>query len=450
VTFLRSLNKRLLFVQIGILLTFMFIPVWFRLPQSPFLSPLYVTRFLVLLPAIFTIGIWLLMGLPGLRAFLGDRRRSIWGLCLLLLALWAFSSQSWAFIRLRNPQVAATSSLQFGVAVLFVIVVACARPPLRVMTAALMLGVLWNALITYVQTANQGAVGLGILGEFPMSPNSVGASVVVAGDLRWLRPYSLLPHPNILGGFFVVGLLALIGWMTAPQKFFRWLGTGIFLLGLWALLLTFSRGAWLGFAAALFALYPIIRRHLKGVWRHVFISGALIVIVGIAFAIVYRPLLSARAGEGAEGVELRSVSDRAVYTHFSMRAVSENFQLGVGSGNFPWRASYYLSRTNFDLRGDNVHHVMLSAFAELGVVGFVLLTGALIFGVEAALNSIRRAPDARERACFLAAFLAFVIIGLLDHYPWTMLQMQLAWWGMLAAALGVGAKTATPTQEVDL
>src|SRR5262249_16922849 len=131
----------------------------------------------------------------------------------------------------------------------------------------------------------------------------------------------------------------------------------------------------------------------------------------------------------------------------------ENPILGVGIGNFPWRASYYLVDTNFALRGDNVHHVLLSAFAELGIVGLVLVVATLIFGVEVALYRIHHAPDARERACFLAAFLALGIIGLLDHYPWTMLQMQLAWWGVLAAALGVGAKSAndnTTQPEVDL
>ena len=440
-------------IHIGIVLTFLLIPVWYRLPRSPFLSDLYVTRFLLLLPVVWTIGTWLLTGVPGLRDFLRDQRRVRWGLCLLLLALLAFSSQSWAFIRERYPEVAATSALQFGVVVLFALVVACAKPSPRAIIAALAVGVLWNALLTFAQTANQGALGLSSFGEFNMNIDTIGASVVVAGDLRWLRPYGLLPHPNILGGFFVIGLLALVGWMTSPDRRLRWLGTLLFLVGLWALLLTFSRAAWLGLAAGAFALYPLLRPHLKPVWRHILISGALIVIVGIAFVIIYRPLLSARAGEGAESVELRSISDRTVYTYYALEAVNENPLLGVGIGNFPWRASYYLSLTDYDLRGQPVHQVFLSAWSELGVIGYALTALTLMLGVEAALKAIRQGMSAAvpetvhnstRQAALLCAVIALMLVGLLDHYPWTLLQFQAAWWGLLAAAAFPGNDNAAP------
>jgi O-antigen ligase len=437
VTFIHSLDKRRLPIQIGISLTFALVPLWYRLPYSPFLSELYVTRFLILLPVVWTIGAWLFTGVPGLAEFLRDSSRARWGLCLLLLALWAYSSQSWAFMRALQPQVGATAALQFCLMVLFALVVACVGLAPRAIIGALAFGVLWNALITFGQTANQGSLGLTALGEFRLAADSPGVSVVVAGDVRWLRPYALLPHPNVLAGFFVIGLLALVAWITGDRRERRWLGTLLFLAGFWALLLTFSRAAWVGFAAGLFALYPLIRPYLKSRWRHVLVSGGLILITGLAFALLYRPLLGARAGEGTENVELRSVSDRAVYTHFGLAAAGENFLVGVGIGNFPWRASYYLYETDFDLRGDNVHHVLLSAWAELGVVGFVLVVGALVCGVEVALRAIKHEADGRERACLLAGTLALGIIGLFDHYPWTMLHMQVAWWGLLAAALGV-------------
>jgi O-antigen ligase len=446
VTLLRNLVRCPHLIQLGILLTFLLIPVWYRLPRSPFLSPLYVTRFLILLPVVWTIALWLLTGVPGLREFLRDARRTRWGLCFLLLGLWAYCSQSWAFVRINHPEVAATAALQFGLVVLFAVVVACTRPSLRAIIIVLAIGVMWNGVLTFAQTASQGPLGLRIFGEFGMTPDSPGASVVVAGDLRWLRPYALLPHPNMLGGFFVIGLLALVAWIISPEKRLRWIGTLLSLIGLWALLLTFSRGAWLGLAAGLFVLLPLLRSYLKPVWRHIIISGVLVVIVGITFALIYRPLLSARAGEGAESVELRSISDRTVYTYYALEAVYEEPVLGVGVGNFPWRSSHYLAQTDFDLRGDNVHHVMLSALAELGIIGLALLTATLVFGVEAVLYSVRSAPDARERAAFLAGVLALGIIGLLDHYPWTMFQMQLAWWSLLAAALGAGQK---PEQTTD-
>jgi len=33
----------------------------------------------------------------------------------------------------------------------------------------------------------------------------------------------------------------------------------------------------------------------------------------------------------------------------------------------------------------------------------------------------------------LAALLAWAVIGWFDHYPWTIFQMQIVWWGLLGA-----------------
>jgi O-antigen ligase len=170
-------------------------------------------------------------------------------------------------------------------------------------------------------------------------------------------------------------------------------------------------------------------------------------IVGLSFALTFRPFLAARAGVGGESIELRSVSDRIVFAKFAYDSILERPIIGVGMGNFPWRASYYLMYTNYDLRGDNVHHTLLSAWAELGVVGWGLLVAALVLGVEAALRTFRVEygsavlavrPELTDgtlmRLALLGGFMALTAIGLLDHYPWTILHFQVAWWGLLAVA----------------
>jgi O-antigen ligase len=167
------------------------------------------------------------------------------------------------------------------------------------------------------------------------------------------------------------------------------------------------------------------------------------------FALIYHPLLSARAGVGGESVELRSISDRAVYSDLAFRAIGESPILGVGLGNFAWRASYDLQFTSYDLRGQPAHHVFLSAWAELGIVGYGLAALALLLGVEAALRNAspyRLSSSASDHdpanttasTALLGGVIALMVIGLLDHYPWTLIQFQIAWWGLLAVA---GRKT---------
>jgi O-antigen ligase len=172
------------------------------------------------------------------------------------------------------------------------------------------------------------------------------------------------------------------------------------------------------------------------------LAGIAALAVGLAFFAAYQPLLAARAGEGEESVELRSVSDRIVFINFALRSISERPVLGVGIGNFPWRTSYYLAETTFALRGDNVHFVLLAAAAELGLVGLGLLVTALGAGVVAVVKGLRAPIDAENtldaraaRLAFFVVFVALTAVGVLDHYPWSQLQFQVAWWGSLAAAM---------------
>lgn len=447
----RPLDKRRLPVQAGALLVFALLPLWDRFPRAepaPLLLPnLNVSYYVLLLPMLWTIAAWLLAGLPGFTALRRDPVRRVWALALLLLALWGFASQTWAFMRLGDPAAGQTAALQLGVVALFAVAVACAGPPPRAVVAVLAAALLANSAITILQAQQQGSIGLKLFGEYEFGPDKPGVGVIQAGGVRWVRPLGLMPHANMLAGTLVAGLLASAALVLSSRSVLRGWGSGLFALGLWALLLTFSRAAWLGFAAGVFAVLPLLRWPLRDRARRVqlLIAAALALAVGGAFVIGYRPFLAARAGSGGESIELRSVADRIVYTDFALRSISERPLLGVGIGNFPWRTSYYLLDTFYDLRGDNVHHVYLSAWAELGLVGFALLGVALVAGMEAALRALRRpAPadafvtpwldDRTARVALLAIVFALVVIGLLDHYPWTILHFQMLWWGALALA----------------
>lgn len=425
-------------VQVGIVITFALIPLWLRVPQPPFLPELYVSRFVILAPMLWTVGVWLILGMPGLRDLRKSRWGRWWALCLLLLALWGFASLLWAFAADFAPEVGQTAALQWGVVALFVVVVACCAPP-RTVIAVITLSLSWNAIITILQAANQGELGLDMLGEFDFNTGLVGVSLLRAGDATFIRPYGLLPHPNVLGGSLVLGVLAAGAWQFSERAALRLAGLLLAALGLVALLFTFSRAAWLGLAAGglvlLLALLPELRVRKFQVTAG---SAALVaLVIGAAFFIAYRAFIAARMGAGEESIELRSVADRIVFTDFALRAINENPIGGVGIGNFPWRTSYYLTETFYELRGDNVHHVFLSAAAELGIVGLGLLIAALIAGIGGTIQAIRATTGDKRRArsALLAVVCALIVIGFFDHYPYTLITMQTAWWGCLAAAL---------------
>jgi O-antigen ligase len=359
-------------------------------------------------------------------------------LALLLLALWGFISWQWSFTHVMRPEVTTGAALPFGITALFAIVVACVPMSKHYIVAALVIGLIWNSLLTFLQVANQGSIGLKVLGEFTVSLTS-GASVVQADGMRWIRPYGLLPHPNMLAGFLAIGLLAASAWVLSKRPLLWWLGTMIALFGFFALLMTFSRAAWgaliLGGLVILFLLW---RKRLPIHLLESLLTLGLILVVTFIFVLLFRPFLLARAGINTESIELRSISDRAVFNEFALRAIGESPVLGVGIGNFPWVASMYLMSTDYELRGENVHNIYLSAWAELGIVGLALTLLALALGAWAVIKNLSL-PTSNEseriaRMALFSGFVALAAIGTLDHYPWTAIQFQAALWGLLAAA----------------
>jgi O-antigen ligase len=430
-------------IHIGIVATFALIPLWYRLPFTPpLLTPLYVSRFLLLLPMLWTIAWWLVAGLPGFYQLRKDDRR-FWALGLLLVSLWSATSTRWAFMRASHPEVGQSSAVQFCVAAIFAVVIASIRPKARHIAGILLFGVSWNSILIFLQVTRQAAVGLTALGEFPISPNSPGFSVLLAGDIRWLRPYGLLSHPNTLAGFMAVGLLAGGSFILSGSRG-GWIATlFVSMAGFWALLLTFSRAAWGGLTAGiLIALALILARPRKqqSDWRRIRTVMLTFLTLATIFAFTYWPILAARAGVGEERVELRSIADRIVFQRFAERAITENPLVGIGAGNFPWRTAYYLAETDYDLRGDNVHNIYLLAWAELGTIGFTILLYTLFASVVLIWRRVRDGRVSSSELLLFSGFVALAAVGLLDHYPWTLIQFQTLWWGILATSFGAPRK----------
>lgn len=420
--------------QLGILISLSLAPAWLKWPDAPPpFTATYVLGFVLAVPLLLTSLSWLMLGAPGLRA-LRDGPRLVFALALLMLAGWATLTQEWAFVAADHPGVASNAALQLWLVTGFAIVTLCVAPPPRWMAGVLAVSLVWHGGLGALQVAAQSDIGLAALGEFSLDPAQSGVSVIQAGEVRWLRPYGLLSHPNPYAGWLIVGLMAACAGLLHARRRVRAISAGLFFFGLWLLGLSFSRGAWLGFALGLLAILPLVWRQANAM-RRVLPFVTLALLMGIVFAWQYTPLLAARAGVNQENTELRSVADRVVYTQIAVDAAANHFFFGVGGGNFPWYASAYLfTRTDYDLRGDNVHQVFLSVIAELGVIGYGLLILAFVAGCEAALRAIKTSHDAPARIGFLAAFLAWLVIGLFDHYPWTLLSFQMTWLALLAAA----------------
>jgi O-antigen ligase len=447
-----SLSDRI--SQILILIVIAMTATWLRLPFSlPFLPELYVSQFAILIPILTLVVWWLVTGSVRhlLRFDIG-----LWACLVTVFLGWVALSQTWALMSTfpsesvnYRPEVAQTAAWQWLWVALFASVVASTRPMPGAITSALAVSIVPLVLIVVLQAIRQQSIGLILLGEFQYNITQRGISVLTAGDLLWVRPYGLLPHPNHTGGYLAVATLACTALVLMDRRWLCWVGTVLFWFGLYGLLLTFSRSAWIGFAAGgVFTLVYGGRwlRDQQVLRRQVFIALAGAVVVTLIFTMQYRPLVLARtigpflqsertqetvdAGE-IESIESMSLESRAVLDGIAWRSIREHPMRGVGIGNAPWQASIYLMDTDLDLRANYGHNTFLAAWSDVGLVGLLLYLTVLAVGVFLALRQ-QRSP---AQGALLAGWVALAVAGVFDYYTWALLPFQLLWIGLLAAAL---------------
>lgn len=306
---------------------------------------------------------------------------------------------------------------------------------LRTVYLMLLGGILAPMLLGLAQFLFQQSWSSKWLGLALHDPSVSGTSVVEFGLERWLRAYGSLPHPNILGGLLVAGLILsgyfylkfYVDWDTAARYY---LGIGylsIWVLALAALIATFSRSAWIGFLIGLgiIGVEAFANQRIKLSARPAFIKlMAIAAVVVSLFGFFWTPLFTGRlTGEGR--LEVKSFSEREIYKQQARFLASKNWFNGVGFGNFTLAA-----RQVFGFKApvefyQPVHDIYWLSFSEIGImaIGFwLLLFGFLIGRVGGGVGPA------------MLIFSIFLTIGIFDHYFWSLPYGLWLFWLSLALA----------------
>ncbi|MEW5829575.1 MAG: O-antigen ligase family protein [Chloroflexota bacterium] len=278
----------------------------------------------------------------------------------------------------------------------------------------------WQALSQ--STGFTMPLGLDWPGE--LLPAMSGASVVQLADgTRWLRAYGTLPHPNLLGGWTLVLLAALLTLVLLPSGW-RIPALALFDAGLALLVLTFSRSAWLGLAVlggTLLLRWKRLER--KSLLQ---LAGTGLFCIGLLFIPMQQVFFTRLAGDGVQTEQVSGYT-RAWLVRRTWEIIRQEPLLGVGAGAYPLALSQHVADF-YDI--EPVHNLPLLAWSELGVGGVVALAGLAVtvavrsFGVRRPLAII-----------FSAALAGLFVISLFDHYLWTLAPGRL----LFASALGLWA-----------
>ena len=256
---------------------------------------------------------------------------------------------------------------------------------------------------------------------------------------QFYRAYGTFEQPNPFGGFMAwnaaVGIGTFVGLLFA-----RWHGRkridsrdwiwmlfvgGCAAASSLALILSWSRGAWLGFAAAMAVLLLF--------WpRRVWLGPALLLIALFVFTLGWRldvvpaPLANRLSGftenirlGDVRGVDINdanySVVERLAHWQSAVDMARDNLWLGVGFGNYqPAYDDYALINWPYPL--GHAHNYYLNILAETGVLGtaaYLLLWGAIFWQTLCLLRRLSW-PQRGVALGLLAAWTALGVHHLLD------------------------------------
>jgi hypothetical protein len=247
--------------------------------------------------------------------------------------------------------------------------------------------------------------------------------------VRWIEDDPTKPmrltstgvDPNSFGGLLMAALVLATAQAVADRRLLpRWLTLPALPILALALLLTYSRGAWVGAAAGIAWLAIVRYRKLLPVLA----LGAL-------------AALAAGVGDGfvsrlVEGVQLQDPATRLRLAEYqnALAIIREYPVFGVGFGQAP----------TIDLQ-TGVSSIYLTIATRMGLVGlaaFLWAVGALLLVVWRGARVRWATAGGELLVALLAALISALAVGALDHYFFNIAFSHMAtlFWLLAGAALG--------------
>ena len=221
-------------------------------------------------------------------------------------------------------------------------------------------------------------------------------------ELR-LRAYSTFSHPNVFGGYLAITLplLLLEVLKNIHSTVKRNIYGIVYVLGIVALVLSFSRSAWIVSAFGMICVF-FLRQKLLTVRLPLVLALCGVVFVGFLVAPIQDESFTVRQQLNTASIV---IWQRSPY-------------VGVGLNNFLFGLSPTL-RSHQVYILQPVHNIYLLALSQMGIIGlsFVCVYAMIFF------NSVRGL--AFRFSPFYISALSLLLLGVVDHYLFTLQQGQL-------------------------
>jgi O-antigen ligase len=244
-----------------------------------------------------------------------------------------------------------------------------------------------------------------------------------------VRVYSVFNNPNVLGQYLVLIVPITVGlFFIRKDKLEKVVYAGMSLAMIICLLLTLSRGAWLGMMVAL-AIFVFLKD------KRLIVLGAIMLLI---LPFVLPPSVISRFASIGNLKESSSAYRYVVWLG-SIEVIKDFWIAGIGIGTKAFEfiyPGYAMVGAKYALHS---HNFYLQILIETGVLGFVVFLIMLLTFYKTIFSTIRKSEDntlSTLSISFILGMSGYLFYGIFDN-SWYDFRMVLMFW--IIAALGVSA-----------
>lgn len=283
--------------------------------------------------------------------------------------------------------------------------------------------------------------------ELPQSINPVL-------NMNGLRAKSLFNEPLFLGNFILSVLPIICSLLITKNEYFKkYLIVLSSIILTIALILTYSRGAWLGYLASLLFLGAVYSRKIYDN-LHVIFKISFILLFGLVIILLMDPMVLNMSLAKNMNSAVTSISDSIVgavnpstskfwstrvrlwSSQHALDALKEHPILGVGYSNYVFYSGYrmYLGLFEHPVYFPETNNYLLKVLSETGLLGFAALIWLFIKIIQSIALKIRSEKEGTKRALmigftgsFIAVCTQLLFFSYITYaYLWVILAMMMS------------------------
>lgn len=216
------------------------------------------------------------------------------------------------------------------------------------------------------------------------------------------RAFSTLYNPNVLGSYLIVIIsVAIAGFLCSDKKYGRLLSSAIIIISFLCMMLTFSRGAWLGLAVSIAIIFILSKE------RPYILS---MIGLTVILAIPEFPKILSRINLDFLSNDSSNIYRRYLW-QLAHQTFTENPILGTGLGTFGFSLPSHTKAAGYLV--SHAHNLYLQILAETGLLGTITFFGYILLSMYVAFRLFRQSTCKQTKA--MALGIAASCVGLLVH-----------------------------------